>query len=53
MQKEINLKYQVRHGMKSLNYLMDDIMYQIFKTILSISSKNMRELLIILQQEYT
>ena len=53
MQKEINLKYQVQHGMNSLNYLMDDIMYQIFKTILSTSSKNMRELLIILQQEYT
>ena len=53
MQKEINLKYQVQHEMKSLNYLMDDIMYQIFKTILSTSSKNMRELLIILQQEYT
>ena len=27
----INLKYQLRHGMKSLNYLMDHILYQIFK----------------------
>ena len=34
---------------KSLNYLVDHILYQIFKTILSISSKSMRQLLIILQ----
>ena len=47
--KIINLKYQLRHGMKNLNYLIDHILYQIFKTILSISSKNMRQLLIILQ----
>ena len=25
----MSLKYQLRHGMKSLNYLMDYIMYQI------------------------
>ena len=47
--KKINLKYQLQHGMKSLNCLMDHIMCEIFKTILSISSKNMRQLLIILQ----
>ena len=47
--KIINLKYQLRHQMKSFNYLMDHILYQIFKTILSISSKNRRRLLIILQ----
>ena len=35
-----NFKIQLRHGMKSLNQLMGDILYQIFKTILSISSKN-------------
>ena len=35
----MNLKYQLRHGMKSLNYLMDHTQYQIFKNILSISSK--------------
>ena len=35
--KIINLKYQVRHRMKSLNYLMDHIPYQIFKIILNIS----------------
>ena len=34
--KIINLKYQLRHSMKSLNYLMDHILYQIFKNILSI-----------------
>ena len=40
--KTINLKYLIRHGMKSLNYLMAHILYQIFKTILIISSKNMK-----------
>ena len=33
--KTVNLKYQLPY---SLNYLMDHILYQIFKTILSISS---------------
>ena len=49
--KEIQkrLKYQLWHGMKSMNYMMDHILYQIFKNILSISSKNMRELPIIAQ----
>ena len=37
--KIINLKYQLRHGMKSLNYLMDQILYQIFKITLNISQK--------------
>ena len=37
--KIIKLKYQLRHGMKSLNYLMDHILYQIFKIILNISLK--------------
>ena len=45
----INLKYQLQHEIKSFNYLIDHILHQIFKTILGISSKNMRELLIILQ----
>ena len=31
--KIIDLKYQLRQGMKSLNYLMGYILYQIFKTI--------------------
>ena len=39
----INLKYQLRHGMKSLNYLMDHILYQIFK--INISLKNMRQII--------
>ena len=29
------LKYQLQHGMKSLNYLMDHILYQIFKITLN------------------
>ena len=45
----INLKYQLQHEMKSFNYLIDHILYQILNTILGISPKNMRELLIILQ----
>ena len=47
--KKINLKDQLRHEIKILNYLMDNIVYQIFKTLLIISSKNMRQLLKILQ----
>ena len=42
-------KISVPHGMKNSNYLMDHILYQIFKTILRISPKNMKNLLIILQ----
>ena len=35
----INLKYQLRHGMKNFNYLMHHILYQIFKIILNIYFK--------------
>ena len=35
--KIINFKYQLRHGVNSLNYLMDHILYQIFKIIFNIS----------------
>ena len=45
--KIINLKHQFPHGMKSLNYLMDHILYQIFKIMLNISLNNMRQLLVI------
>ena len=38
--KTINLKYQLQRGMKDLNNLIDHTLYQIFKIILSISSKN-------------
>ena len=47
--KIINLKYQLRHGFKSVNYLMDHIVYQIFKTALNISLKNMQKRPLILQ----
>ena len=47
--KIISLTYQLQHGMKNLNYLMDHILYQTFKTVLIISSKKMRQLLTILQ----
>ena len=32
-----NNKYQLQHGMKSLNYLVDHILYQIFKITLNTS----------------
>ena len=35
--KTMNLKYQLQHGVNNLIYLMDHILYQIFKIILSIS----------------
>ena len=35
--KMINLKYQLRHGIQSLNYLMGHILYQIFNIVLNIS----------------
>ena len=31
-----NLKYQLQHRMKNLNYMMDHILYQIVKIILNI-----------------
>ena len=31
--KTINLKFSLQHGMEILNYLIDRILYQIFKTI--------------------
>ena len=31
--RTMNLKYQLQHGIKNLNYLMDHILYQIFKII--------------------
>ena len=37
--KRINLRYQLLHGMKGLNYLMDHILYHIFKIIFNISYK--------------
>ena len=37
--KKINLKIQLWHGMKSLNYLIDHILYQIFKINLNTSLK--------------
>ena len=37
--KIMNLKPQHRHETKSFNYLMDDILYQIFKIIFNISKK--------------
>ena len=35
-------KYLLQHGMMNLNNLMDHILYQKFKIVLSISSKTMK-----------
>ena len=40
--KRINLKHHPERGVESLTYLMDHILYQIFKINLSISLKNMK-----------
>ena len=37
IKKIATVRYQLQHGMKNLNYLMDHILYQIFKIILNIS----------------
>ena len=39
----INLKSQLQRGTKNLNYLTDDILYETFKIISGISSKNMKQ----------
>ena len=39
----MNLKHQLQHGMMNLNYLMDHILYQIFKIILCILKKKRNE----------
>ena len=39
----MNLRYQLQHGMKSLNYLMEDNMYQTFKITLNNSKKKLEE----------
>ena len=31
--RTINLKYQLQHGMENLNYIMDHVLYQIFKNV--------------------
>ena len=41
--RTINLKYQLQHGMKNLNYVTDHILYQIFKIILNIFKKKQGE----------
>ena len=41
----MNLKYQLQHGMINLNYLLDHILYQIFKIILINILKNNGEII--------
>ena len=36
----INLKYQLQHGIKNFSYLVDHILYQIFKIILNTLKKH-------------
>ena len=42
--EKINSKYQLLHGVIGSNYLMNHILYQILKIILSISSKKHKPL---------
>ena len=46
--KIINKNFKLQHGIKSLNYLMGHVLYQIYRNFVSIASKHMRQLLIIL-----
>ena len=41
--KTKHLKCQLQHETRNLNYEMGYILYQIFRVILSISSKNMKQ----------
>ena len=41
--KTINLKYQLQHHVKNVNYLMHHNLHPILKNFLSISSKDMKE----------
>ena len=41
--KTMNIKYRLQCGTKKFNYLMGHILYKIFKIILNISSKNIKE----------
>ena len=45
----IRLKYQLQHEIMNLNYQMDQILYQVFKIILSISKKSIMKIIIIRQ----
>ena len=45
--RTINLKYQLQHGLKDLNYLMDHILYQILNIILNIYYENTEKRLLI------
>ena len=48
----LSIKYLLEHRMMNLNYLMDLILYQIYKIILSIFKKNMVKILINHQYRY-
>ena len=41
--KTIHFTCQLQHGIINLSYLMDHILYQILKIILSILSENMKQ----------
>ena len=45
--RTINWKFQLQHGMKNLNHLMDHTLHQMFKIILNIYLKNTEKRLLI------
>ena len=47
--KNNRFKIELQHGIKNLSYLLDNILYQIFKITLNRCLKNMDKRLIILQ----
>ena len=51
--KTIHFSFLAQNGMKNLKYLMEHVLLQLFKIIFSITSKNMKHLLIILQYKFT
>ena len=51
--RTINLKYQLQYGIEKLHCLIDHILCQRFKIVLSKLKKNLKKRLLILQWEYT
>ena len=45
----INLKSQLQRGIKNLKYLIDQVLYQLFKIILNIQQKSMEKKQLTLQ----
>ena len=49
--RTINLEFQLEHGTKNLNYLMDHILYQVFKVNFNIYEKSTEKKPLIFQKK--